>query len=219
MRAGRATIQRDGNEERIAKAIRRVSAELNERAASGQINANQLPRSVRSVGVSGSDSMSSDGREGVSMRDDQAPSESFYGSQTVDDMSRDDGSLRGPFRASLRALLTSAGSDTGSNPEVASRWDEVRKSSAAAPSTWDDIRQKNARSSMGSESAPSAPRIRLEGELPDVGQTRKTSPYRSEDEGDEFGSTDRDVQRREFEKMMERERGGQDTSEGRWRGR
>lgn len=80
--AGRSTIKEEGNEERISMAIRKVSVELAQMKGSNS-KLGDMSKSMSGEGVETND------------RSDSIPGESFYGMETVDDQSRDDGSSRG----------------------------------------------------------------------------------------------------------------------------
>ncbi|KAI5478941.1 hypothetical protein MNV49_004462 [Pseudohyphozyma bogoriensis] len=89
--------------------------------------------------------------------------------------------------------------DDGSPEAVVSRWDELRKSRAAPPSSWDKLRETQARAA-----------------LPPRGDIKEEDGLRRREEGDEGASEnrwedkdeERERRRREFEEMVERERNG-----------
>lgn len=92
--AGRETIKTEGNEERISKAIRAVSVELAQRTGSKS-----------KLDIYGK-KMSDVGEESKDRSD--APGEGFYGMETVDDQSRDDGSSRGALNAIPEEFVSSS---------------------------------------------------------------------------------------------------------------
>lgn len=112
----------------------------------------------------------------------------------------------------LRAELCSV-SGAAPSEAPATRWEELRRSRAAPPSTWDEIRQSTSRN--GTVAKSNTARItdpRLEGELPSgsvsmTDEVGRRNGRKLEDNGAEVVS-DKDAQRMDFEKMMERERRG-----------
>lgn len=79
--AGRNTIINEGNEERISGAIRKVSIEL---------AALRTPSGRKRAEGSGTPMVDT-----ADSTDQSVPDEKFYGMETVDDQSSDDGSSRG----------------------------------------------------------------------------------------------------------------------------
>lgn len=111
-----------------------------------------------------------------------------------------------------------------------SRWEQLRNEKKAPPSQWDEIRQSAARASLPGDARPTSnarvkDRDALEGELPQSTSSMTDSQgQRSDRRSDETAAAagrDRESERSEFEKMMERERkgGDSDRDETKWRGR
>jgi hypothetical protein len=119
---------------------------------------------------------------------------------------------------------------TGAAPpeESITRWEALRRERKAPPSQWDEIRNSAAKAASSNDGGRSASTARardrsaLEGELPQSSSSMSDEVGRRNDRrADETSSPegrDKDASRKEFEKMMERERKGGDSDRD-WRGK